>query len=317
MSQKISITVLVENSVHERGLKAEHGLAWHIQFGSHQVLFDTGQTNLLVENARQLGIGLDRLDAIVLSHGHYDHTGGLAAVVAASSCPPVFLHPAAREPKFSLQPDGTPRFIGLPEASHAFLMHHQARIIETRTCTEVVKGLFVTGEIPRHTPYEDPGGRFFLDERATQPDLVRDDQAVFFDTSDGVVVLLGCAHAGVVNTLDYIQGFHPGRFAPCWAACTCLTLRRNGWPQRSRRCNNGRFRCSCRRTAPAQRLSRGCGKVFPDAAPHPAWAAGLNLSVKRRSNCGLMRISPKAAAFKAAGREFALPRRGRYARRLR
>jgi 7,8-dihydropterin-6-yl-methyl-4-(beta-D-ribofuranosyl)aminobenzene 5'-phosphate synthase len=211
MSQKISISVLVENSVHERGLKAEHGLAWHIQFGSHQVLFDTGQSDLLVENARQLGICLDRLDAIVLSHGHYDHTGGLAAVAAASPCPPVFLHPAAREPKFSLQPDGTPRFIGVPEASRAVLARHQARIIETRTCTEVVKGLFVTGEIPRRTPYEDPGGRFFLDERATQPDPVRDDQAVFFDTSTGVVVLLGCAHAGVVNTLDYIQGLNPGR----------------------------------------------------------------------------------------------------------
>jgi 7,8-dihydropterin-6-yl-methyl-4-(beta-D-ribofuranosyl)aminobenzene 5'-phosphate synthase len=211
MSQKISITVLVENSVHERGLKAEHGLAWHIQFGSHQVLFDTGQTNLLVENARQLGISLDRLDAIVLSHGQYDHTGGLAAVVAASPCPPVFLHPAAREPKFSLQPDGTPRFIGLPEASHAFLMHHQAQIIETRTCTEVVKGLFITGEIPRRTPYENPGGRFFLDEHATQPDPLLDDQAVFFDTSAGVVVVLGCAHAGVINTLDYIQGLNPGR----------------------------------------------------------------------------------------------------------
>jgi 7,8-dihydropterin-6-yl-methyl-4-(beta-D-ribofuranosyl)aminobenzene 5'-phosphate synthase len=188
MSQKISITFLVENSVHERGLKAEHGLAWHIQFGSHQVLFDTGQTDLLVENAHQLGISLDRLDAIVLSHGHYDHTGGLAAVAATSACPPVFLHPAAREPKFSLQPDGTPRFIGLPEASRAVLARPQGKIIETQTCTEVVKGLFVT-----------------------QPDPVRDDQAVFFDTSAGVVVVLGCAHAGVVNTLDYIQELNPGR----------------------------------------------------------------------------------------------------------
>jgi 7,8-dihydropterin-6-yl-methyl-4-(beta-D-ribofuranosyl)aminobenzene 5'-phosphate synthase len=211
MSQKISITVLVENSVHERGLKAEHGLAWHILFGSHQVLFDTGQTDLLVENARRLGIPLDRLDAIVLSHGHYDHTGGLAAVVTLSACPRVFLHPAAQEPKFSIQPDGTPRFIGLPETSRAALAQHQKRIIETRTCTEVVKGLFVTGEIPRRTPYEDPGGRFFLDEHGTRPDSVPDDQAVFFDTSTGVVVLLGCAHAGVINTLDYIQKLNPSR----------------------------------------------------------------------------------------------------------
>jgi 7,8-dihydropterin-6-yl-methyl-4-(beta-D-ribofuranosyl)aminobenzene 5'-phosphate synthase len=211
MSQKINITVLVENSVHERGLKAEHGLAWHIQFGSQQVLFDTGQTDLLLENARRLGISLDRLDAIVLSHGHDDHTGGLAVVVAASPDAPVFLHPAAREPKFSVPPAGPPRFIGLPEAGRAVLVRHPARVRETRTCTEMVNGLFVTGEIPRRTAYEDPGGRFFLDECATQPDPVRDDQAVFFDTSAGLVVLLGCAHAGVINTLEYIQSFNPGR----------------------------------------------------------------------------------------------------------
>ncbi len=211
MSQSISVTVLVENSVHERGLKAEHGLAWHIQSGSHQVLFDTGQTDLLIQNGRQLGIALGHLHAIVLSHGHYDHTGGLAAVAAVSSYPPVYLHPAAQEPKFSLQADGTPRSIGLPEASRAVLARHPERIIETRTGTEVVPGLFVTGEIPRHTAYEDPGGRFFLDERATQPDPIWDDQAMFFDTTAGLVVLLGCAHAGVINTLDYIQELNPGR----------------------------------------------------------------------------------------------------------
>ena len=211
MSSNINVTLLVENSVHERGLKGEHGLAWHIQSGSHRVLFDTGQTDLVVENARRLGVPLHRLDAIVLSHGHYDHTGGLAAVAAASPCPPVFLHPAAREAKFNLPPGGTPQFIGLPESTGAVLARPQTRIVETRACTEVVEGLFVTGEIPRHTAYEDTGGSFFLDERATRPDPVQDDQAVFFDTAAGVVVLLGCAHAGVVNTLDYVQSLISGR----------------------------------------------------------------------------------------------------------
>jgi 7,8-dihydropterin-6-yl-methyl-4-(beta-D-ribofuranosyl)aminobenzene 5'-phosphate synthase len=211
MSRSIDITLLVENSVHERGLKGEHGLAWHLQSGAHQVLFDTGQTELVVENAPRLGVSLNRLDAIVLSHGHYDHTGGLAAVAAASPCPPVFLHPAAREAKFSRPPGGTPQFIGLPESTGAVLARPQTRIIETRICTEVVEGLFVTGEIPRRTAYEDPGGSFFLDEGGTRPDPVRDDQAMFFDTAAGVVVLLGCAHAGLVNTLDYVQSLNPGR----------------------------------------------------------------------------------------------------------
>ena len=211
MGDKICITVLIENSVQLRGLTAEHGLAWHIQFGLKPVLFDAGQTTLLLENAGQLGLPLDNLDAIVLSHGHYDHTGGLAAACAQSPRTRLFLHPAARETKFSVQADGKPRFIGMPETSRAVLAASAARIVETRTCTEVVPGLFVTGEIPRHTAYEDVGGRFFLDEACVHADPVRDDQAVFFDTSQGLVVLLGCAHAGVVNTLDYIQSLVPRR----------------------------------------------------------------------------------------------------------
>jgi 7,8-dihydropterin-6-yl-methyl-4-(beta-D-ribofuranosyl)aminobenzene 5'-phosphate synthase len=211
MSEKFRLTVLIENSVHARGLKAEHGLAWHIQIGEHQALFDTGQTDLLQENARALGLPLGHLDAVVLSHGHYDHTGGLAAVCKASPQARIFLHPAAREAKFSLSPDGQPRSIGLPETSRDALGECAGRIVESRACTEVVPRLFVTGEIPRHTAYEDVGGRFFLDEAGIHADPLRDDQAMFFDTAQGLVVLLGCAHAGVVNTLDYIQRLVPNR----------------------------------------------------------------------------------------------------------
>jgi len=72
-------------------------------------------------------------------------------------------------------------------------------------------GFFLTGEIPRATSFEDVGGAFFLDEAGTQPDPILDDQALFFDTREGLVVLLGCAHAGVVNTLNHIGRLRPGR----------------------------------------------------------------------------------------------------------
>ncbi|HHY87062.1 MAG TPA: MBL fold metallo-hydrolase [Verrucomicrobia bacterium] len=81
MNECVRITVLVENSVHRPGLMAEHGLSFHVQIGRHNILFDTGQTELVVRNAKALGLDLSQLEAIVLSHGHYDHTGGVPAIL--------------------------------------------------------------------------------------------------------------------------------------------------------------------------------------------------------------------------------------------
>jgi 7,8-dihydropterin-6-yl-methyl-4-(beta-D-ribofuranosyl)aminobenzene 5'-phosphate synthase len=211
MSELIRITVLVENSVNTRGLKAEHGLAFLIEIGGRRVLFDTGQTELLLDNARSLGCSLQDLDAIVLSHGHYDHTGGLAAVCRHSPAAQVFLHPAALKPKFSAKDDGSARDIGMPEESKQAVATAGQQLVLTLACREVVAGLFVTGEIPRQTEFEDVGGRFFLDERCEQPDPLLDDQALFFETPEGVVVLLGCAHAGVVNTLRQVEHLTGGK----------------------------------------------------------------------------------------------------------
>jgi 7,8-dihydropterin-6-yl-methyl-4-(beta-D-ribofuranosyl)aminobenzene 5'-phosphate synthase len=211
MSENIRLTVLVENSVNTRGLKAEHGLAFLIEIGGCRVLFDTGQTELLLDNARTLGCSLEGLDAIVLSHGHYDHTGGLAAVCRLSPEAQIFLHPAAMRPKFSGSHNGPARDIGMSEAGKQTLANAEKKVVPTTACLEVVEGLFVTGEIPRQTDFEDVGGKFCLDAGCQQPDSLVDDQALFFETPDGVVVLLGCAHAGVVNTLRHIERLTNGK----------------------------------------------------------------------------------------------------------
>lgn len=204
MSNDWVITVLVENSVQRAGLLAEHGLAFHLQAGDRTVLFDTGQTDLVLRNAKALRIRWDNLSAIVLSHGHYDHTGGLEAVRTVAPQARLFLHPAAVAPKFSRGPDGAGRYIGMPPRTVEALAS-EPLVTWTTGPTEIIPGLFLTGEIPRNSEFEDTGGDFFLDAACTQPDPLRDDQALYFDSDEGLVILLGCGHSGVVNTVDYIR----------------------------------------------------------------------------------------------------------------
>ncbi len=156
-------------------------------------------------------MSLAAVEAIALSHGHNDHTGGLKAAREAAPQARLFLHPASLAPKFADNADGTSRAIGTEEASAEAVRTADKTVVWTSRPTEVLEGIFVTGEIPRQNAFEDTGGRFFLDAACTRPDPLMDDQALFFDTTDGLVVLLGCGHSGVVNTLEYIRHLTGGR----------------------------------------------------------------------------------------------------------
>jgi 7,8-dihydropterin-6-yl-methyl-4-(beta-D-ribofuranosyl)aminobenzene 5'-phosphate synthase len=211
MRRQLRITVLAEDTVGAPGLLAEHGLAVWIETGEARILFDTGQGLALIANAKTLGIDFSAAHAVVLSHGHYDHTGGLLGIRAALGEAVLYVHPTAFDAKFVRRADGTVRDIGSPIRSTEEIRPFVRRIVLTEGPTQVAQDVAVTGGIPRSTDFEDTGGPFFLDEACTEPDPLWDDQALYMDTADGIVVVMGCGHAGLVNTLSYVSELTRGR----------------------------------------------------------------------------------------------------------
>ena len=201
MINALTITQLVENTAAGPGLLGEHGNAFFIEADDYCLLFDTGQGLSLKHNVSQLNLPFDRLESIVISHGHYDHMGGLLPALEITGPVDVFLHPDALKPKYNQ----TGRDIGISEINTEQLESFTRNIIETNEPTEISSGIYVTGEIPRVHSEENTGGTFYNNPEMTHTDLLLDDQALYIETPQGIVVLLGCGHSGVINTLDYIK----------------------------------------------------------------------------------------------------------------
>jgi len=205
MITNLSITAIVENTAGAFEVAGEWGLALWIQADQHRILCDTGQGHTLQQNARLLGIDIASADALVVSHGHSDHTGGIAALMAAGFRGKTYIHPAALLPKYQREKTPPHRAKGIPQASREALLMRASDVVKSSGPVEIAPGILVTGAIPRRNSYEDVPDPFFLDESCTQPDPLVDDQALLIETTRGWTVITGCGHSGLINTLSYAQ----------------------------------------------------------------------------------------------------------------
>ncbi|MEW6220994.1 MAG: MBL fold metallo-hydrolase [Thermodesulfobacteriota bacterium] len=203
-----AVTVLVDNSVMElvpdsafvqrlskpsTPFLAEHGFAALIEAGDKKILVDTGSTGIaLRHNLSQLGLAAEDLDLVFLSHGHYDHTGGLDAVRGT-----VIAHPDAFCQRFLVPKAGVsidltgPR----PSAGHRLQCHREPVVLAA--------GVITTGEIERVHEWEELPSFRIRKEGGEETDRIWDDQAVIIHSRNGLVIVAGCSHAGIVNTIKH------------------------------------------------------------------------------------------------------------------
>jgi 7,8-dihydropterin-6-yl-methyl-4-(beta-D-ribofuranosyl)aminobenzene 5'-phosphate synthase len=199
------ITILCDNTVGPlSGTLGEHGFAALLEWDGGSLLFDTGQGATLLHNARRMKRDLHRVGAVALSHGHSDHTGGLLPILQQCGGKEIFAHPAIFSRRFRVKDTGESIPIGIPYEEH-LLRGAGGRFSLDDRFREVGPGIFLTGEAPRKTPFERGDAGQFCDEAGCLPDSVPDDQSLVVVSDRGLVLLLGCCHGGVINTIEHAR----------------------------------------------------------------------------------------------------------------
>jgi 7,8-dihydropterin-6-yl-methyl-4-(beta-D-ribofuranosyl)aminobenzene 5'-phosphate synthase len=202
MIKKLKITILCENRVTNPQLVAEQGLSLLIETPGGKILFDTGQTDTVVHNAKSLKLKLNEVTKIVLSHGHFDMAGGLPQLLREISKPKIYCHPNLFNKKFKLR-DNERIDIGVPWEKSDIEELGANFILKTRPL-EILPDAVITGEIPRLTSYESINEIY--QEQILESyihDELHDDIALILKTQKGLILLLGCGHSGAINTIKY------------------------------------------------------------------------------------------------------------------
>ena len=218
----LKITTLAENTSSK--YLGQWGLSFLLELvdergNNRKVIFDTGMhKQALLYNIKKLKADLSDVDCVVLSHGHYDHTTTTVELVKAAGGTKVYAHPHTFLPRFYQDKTGKRRQIGVPKGEHQKEIEEAGGNVSLSTApTEVVSGVWTTGQIERTTlferalPLSEEEKLIIIVDGKEMDDQILDDQALWMNIDGiGPIVITGCAHAGLVNTLLHVQRI--GRF---------------------------------------------------------------------------------------------------------
>ena len=202
---QIKLTTLCENTAAEPGFLAEWGWSILVQVNDENVLLDTGMSGAAIHNADKLGIDLHSIDTIVLSHAHKDHTGGLREVLRRTGTVDIIAHPGIWDLKYKRRfSNEKPEYNGIPFAREE--LEKFASFNLTKEPVYISENILTTGEILVTTDFETIEPHFYLKQMGTfQHDRFTDDLALIVQTEKGLVIILGCAHRGMINTLRHAR----------------------------------------------------------------------------------------------------------------
>lgn len=206
----LKITTLIENMPDDAGnLEFEHGFSVLIEQEGNRVLFDTGQTGAFVKNAEHLGLNLETLDAVVLSHGHYDHTGGVPTLLEnLKRKTPFYIGREFFLPKYKRLEDGSYKYNGYPFPQELLMGKNspaEVHMVEDDV-TVLSETMVLFKNFSRVTDFEKINLKFYIKtDTGYEPDLFADEIALGIITEDGLVLVVGCSHVGIVNILEHVK----------------------------------------------------------------------------------------------------------------
>ena len=199
MNKTIKLTCLSNDWLGDYRMLAEHGFSLLINIGNDVILFDTGGGLVLAHNSKVAGLDLGCVQKLVLSHGHFDHTGGLGDVLRHNPRVEIHAHPLLFEEKYRQLEDGTHHYIGY---QRSLPTRDKLNFVPNTGSVQIADNVYLTGEIPRNTGFESVKRSFVLmrDGAALHDELI-DDQAMIISTDSGLILVVGCAHSGIINTV--------------------------------------------------------------------------------------------------------------------
>jgi 7,8-dihydropterin-6-yl-methyl-4-(beta-D-ribofuranosyl)aminobenzene 5'-phosphate synthase len=204
----LRITILCDNVVGFPFGIGEHGFSALVEVDGEAILFDAGSGKGIIPNTMTFGKDLRAVKKICISHGHFDHTEGLPQVLPLMQSPDVHAHPGVFQERIGERKLGETvvrRFIGIPYRRE-YLEYLGARFRLECGFREIARDVFLTGEVPRYSIFEKGDANLLLPHAGSfVQDPILDDQSLVIRTSQGLVVLFGCAHSGMINILDHAR----------------------------------------------------------------------------------------------------------------